>query len=83
MSAIYIVICSHTGSNLKNAFPIYFRALVAFVSYFVIGAIILRVKYQKSGSDLIINKEFWKDFPILIKVRSTQYSYLCMCIANH
>ena len=44
------------------------RALMAFISYFVIGAIILRVRYQKSGSDLIINKEFWKDFPKLIKV---------------
>ena len=47
---------------------IYCRALVAFISYFVIGAIILRVRYQKSGSELIINKEFWKEFPILVKV---------------
>ena len=39
---------------------------MTFISYFVIGAILLRVRYQKSGSDLIINKEFWKDF--LIKV---------------
>ena len=49
-------------------FFVHCRAFAAFVSYFVIGAVILRVKYQKSGTDLIINKEFWKDFPMLVKV---------------
>jgi len=38
------------------------------VTYFVVGAVILRVKYQKSGTDLIIHKSFWKDFPFLVKV---------------
>ncbi|XP_065908180.1 uncharacterized protein [Dysidea avara] len=41
--------------------------LAAFVTYFIVGAVFLRVKHQKSGTDLIINKEFWKDFPFLIK----------------
>ena len=44
------------------------RALVAFITYFVIGAVILKVKYDKTGSDLIIHKAFWKDLPFLIKV---------------
>ena len=43
-------------------------AFVAFITYFIIGAVVLRVKYQRTGSDLIINKAFWKDFPFLLKV---------------
>ena len=46
----------------------YHRALVAFITYFAVGAVILKVKYDKTGSDLIIHKAFWMDFPFLIKV---------------
>jgi len=34
------------------------------------GAIVLRVKYEATGTDLIINKAFWLDVPHLIKVMS-------------
>ena len=56
---------------------IHCRALAAFVTYFIVGAVFLRVKHQKSGTDLIIHKEFWKDFPFLIKVH---VHALCMKI---
>jgi len=36
--------------------------------YFIMGAIVLRVKYEATGTDLIINKAFWLDVPHLIKV---------------
>ena len=51
-----------------TVFVLHNSAFAVFVTYFVVGAIVLRVKYQKSGSDLIINKSFWKDFPFLVKV---------------
>ncbi|XP_065907281.1 uncharacterized protein [Dysidea avara] len=42
-------------------------AFVVFVTYFIVGAVFLRVKHQKSGTDLVIHKSFWKDFPFLVK----------------
>ena len=71
MSVSDVAICTYSCDYITS----YCRALVAFISYFVIGAIILRVRYQKSGSDLIINKEFWKDFPILVKVCAYIHTY--------
>lgn len=47
---------------------ILYSAFAAVVAYFVVGAVILRARYQKSGSDLIIHKSFWMDFPFLVKV---------------
>jgi len=44
-----------------NSLLLYHRALVAFITYFVVGAVILKVKYDKTGTDLIIHKAFWKD----------------------
>ena len=40
------------------------------VTYFVVGAIVMKVHYQKNGSDLIIHKLFWFALPGLIKVRT-------------
>jgi len=45
-------------------------------AYFIVGAIVLRVKYEASGRDLIINKAFWLDVPYLIKV--TRSSSICV-----
>lgn len=42
-------------------------AFAGLVAYFIVGAVILRVRYQKSGTDLIIHKNFWKDLPFLVK----------------
>ena len=54
---------------------LFHRAFAAFVTYFIVGAVFLRVKHQKSGTDLIIHKEFWKDFPYLLKVYSNGVHY--------
>jgi len=45
-----------------------FRALFAFVTYFITGMVIMKVKYEKTGSDIIPNKQFWMSLPFLIKV---------------
>jgi hypothetical protein len=42
-------------------------ALVALALYFIIGALVLKFKFQKTGTELIINFEFWKDLPFLIR----------------
>ena len=51
------------------------------MTYFIVGAVILRVRYQKSGTDLIIHKNFWMDLPFLVKVRS--YVASCNYIAMY
>ena len=42
--------------------------LVGFAAYFVIGALIMKFYYKASGSDIIPNKSFWLQFPLLIRV---------------
>ncbi len=44
------------------------RLLGALVTYFVIGAVIMAVKYNAAGSDIIPHKAFWLALPLLIKV---------------
>ena len=44
------------------------RAVVGLMVYFVAGAVILKVRYGKTGTELIPNKTFWKELPFLIKV---------------
>ena len=46
------------------------RLVVAIIVYFVAGMIIMRVKYEKSGSDIIPNKTFWTTLPFLVKVKN-------------
>ena len=36
--------------------------------YFIVGAIIMKVKYDATGTDLIPNKNFWLELPHLFKV---------------
>ena len=36
--------------------------------YFIVGAIIMKVKYDATGTDLIPNKDFWLGLPHLLKV---------------
>ena len=45
------------------------RFILAVVVYFVAGMIIMRVKYNKTGSDVIPNKDFWFTLPYLVKVQ--------------
>jgi len=44
------------------------RALFAFVAYFIAGMVIMKMKYEKTGSDIIPNEQFWMSLPFLIKV---------------
>jgi len=44
------------------------RLVAAIVLYFVVGMIIMRVKFEKTGSDIIPNKTFWTSLPFLVKV---------------
>ncbi len=44
------------------------RLLAGIAAYFVIGGVVMKFRYQKNGSDLIINKVFWFALPGLIKV---------------
>ena len=39
------------------------------LAYFIVGAVIMRVKYQATGTDIIPNKNFWFNIPFLIKVK--------------
>lgn len=46
----------------------YCRAVLAFVIYFVVGAIIKKVQYNATGTDIVPNKDFWVLLPVLLKV---------------
>jgi len=39
--------------------------LVAFILYFVIGTVLLKFKFQKTGLEMIPQGGFWKDLPFL------------------
>ena len=63
----------HNGYILQCCY----RTFAAFVGYFIVGAVFLRVRHNKSRTDLIINKAFWKDFPFLVKVCMHVQKLLC------
>ncbi|KAL9645489.1 hypothetical protein ABK040_000746 [Willaertia magna] len=42
-------------------------ALVALMLYFIIGAVLMKFKFQKAGIEIIPNVGFWKDIPFLLK----------------
>ena len=44
------------------------RSVVGLVVYFVVGILVLKMRYGKTGTDVIPNKTFWKELPFLIKV---------------
>ena len=46
------------------------RFVIIVIVYFVAGMIINRVKFEKTGSDIIPNKELWFNLPFLVKVNS-------------
>ena len=55
--------------------------------YFVAGMIVMRVKFDKTGSDVIPNKGFWFALPFLVKVAIyiriycyTFYALLCFLV---
>ncbi|XP_065909760.1 uncharacterized protein [Dysidea avara] len=40
---------------------------VGFVVYFIVGMIIMKVKFKRTGCDIIPNKQFWASLPFLLK----------------
>ena len=41
-------------------------------AYFVIGALVMALHYKRSGSEIVPNKNFWVQFPLLIKVANNR-----------
>lgn len=41
--------------------------IVGFALYCVIGAVIMKVKFEKTGSEIIPNKHFWTELPLMLK----------------
>ena len=48
--------------------PLTFSFIFGVGMYFIVGAIIMKVKYDATGTDLIPNKNFWLELPHLLKV---------------
>jgi len=59
-----------TISLLYCLYYIIYRLVVVMIVYFVVGMIIMKVKFEKTGTDIIPNKGFWTSLPFLVKVRS-------------
>ena len=51
-----------------------FRLLVGITTYFIVGGIIMKIGYERNGTDIIPNKIFWFAIPGLIKV-CNNYNY--------
>ena len=47
---------------------IFNRIIVSLVAYFIIGALLMKFQFHESGTDVIPNKTFWIQLPLLIKV---------------
>lgn len=52
------------------------RFVVGIGIYFIAGALILKFKYNKTGYDIIPQRQFWFSLPGLIKVR--EKNKLCL-----
>ena len=48
------------------------RIIVSLVAYFIIGALLMKFQFHASGTDVIPNKTFWIQLPLLIKVHVKQ-----------
>lgn len=53
---------------------------MAFIIYFIVGAVIMKVQRGATGSDIIPNKSFWVDLPFLVKVRNNVYSIMTLSV---
>jgi len=59
---------------------------MAFIAYCVVGMVVMRVKYDKTGTDVIPNKGLWFSLPSLVKVILSVVNYcvfvcmLCICL---
>ena len=60
------------------------RLIIGIITYFVAGALIMKLHYKATGTDIIPNKKLWFALPIFIKVRKStsvismwDYVYTC------
>ena len=59
---------SHTAILLKLSCDVLCSAVLAFLLYFIIGAVIMKFVRGASGMEIIPNYLIWKNFPFLVKV---------------
>ena len=45
-----------------------FRAIAVILTYFIVGGIILHVKFERRGLEVVPQKSFWFALPLLVKV---------------
>ena len=45
-----------------------YRAFGGILTYFIVGAVIMKVRYEATGTDIIPNKNLWFQLPSLVKV---------------
>ena len=69
---VYVTVCNLSTTNTFSIslFACYamFRLLGALLAYFIIGAVIMKLKFQATGLDIVPNKTLWFSLPFLIKV---------------
>jgi hypothetical protein len=45
-----------------------FSLIVGVAAYFIVGTLVMVFHYKESGTNVVPNKNFWIQFPLLIKV---------------
>ena len=56
------------------------RSIAALAMYFIIGAILMKFKFQKTGADIVPQKDFWISFPLLLKVSARDDCVHCFTV---
>ena len=92
-NTLSLYVCASVYAQFSKFSHYLFRCFIAFIAYCVVGMVVMRVKYDKTGTDVIPNKGLWFDIPSLVKVREnaniltsvlkavqTLYFYHCFCL---
>ena len=69
-----IVRCALNSYSIPITFS---RWFIAFIAYCVVGMVVMRVKYDKTGTDVIPNKGLWFGLPSLVKVSLCVLVHVC------
>ena len=65
---LYVTVCIVYLNTFSISLYAMFRSLGALLAYFIIGAVIMKLKFQANGLEVVPNKAFWFALPFLIKV---------------
>ena len=57
------------ASNIKSSVTCTCRLVIGVITYFVAGALIMKLHYKATGTDIIPNKKLWFSLPLLLKVQ--------------